>query len=164
MVWELHISLHTKPYNFTTMFSQCSDYITKVNRLIKLGIPVLLVDKKRKLIQYRPRALQHLHVHKLRGIWRISTKNPRKKLACKFLHELLHTDFLHANLSILLRWLILLTKIHASCVYFFYNRQCGWCKIRNRHCGKTSSWWKRKQLAIHFLLLWSCYDRERHVL
>ena len=70
-------------------------------------------------IQYRPRALQHLHARKLRAIWRISTTNPRKKLACKFLHELLHADFLHANLSVLLRCLILLTKIHASCVYFF---------------------------------------------
>ena len=51
--------------------------------------------------------------------WGISMKIPRKKLACKFLHELLHADFLHANLSVLLRWLILLKKIHASCVYFF---------------------------------------------
>ena len=71
------------------------------------------------LLQYRPWALQHLHARKLRAIWRISTKNPCKKLAYKFLHKLLHADFLHANLSVLLRWLILLTKIHASCVYFF---------------------------------------------
>ena len=28
---------------------------------------------------------------------------PRNKLACKFSQELLHTDFLHANLSVLLR-------------------------------------------------------------
>ena len=49
----------------------------------------------------------------MRAIWQISTKNPRKKLACKFLHKLLH-----ANLSVFLRWLILLTKIHTSCVYF----------------------------------------------
>ena len=54
-------------------------------------------------IQYRPQALQHLHARKLHAIWRISTKNPRKKLACKFLHKLLHADFLHANLSVLLR-------------------------------------------------------------
>ena len=71
------------------------------------------------LLQYRPWALQHLHARKLHTIWWISTKNPCKKLACKLLHKLLHTDFLHANLSVLLRWLILLTKIHASCVYFF---------------------------------------------
>ena len=71
------------------------------------------------IVQYRPRALQHLHARKLRAIWRIFTKNPRKKLGCKFLQELLHAHFLHANLSALLWWLILLTKIHASCVYFF---------------------------------------------
>ena len=47
-------------------------------------------------------------------------KNSRKKLACKFLHKPLHrADFLHANLSVFLWWLILLLKIHASCVYFF---------------------------------------------
>ena len=51
-------------------------------------------------IQYRPRALQHLHTRKLGAIGQISTKNPRKKLACKFLHELLDADFLHANLSV----------------------------------------------------------------
>ena len=70
-------------------------------------------------VQYRPRALQHLHVRKSRAIWRISTKNPRKKPACKFLRKLLHADFLHANLSVLLRWLILLIKVQTSCVYFF---------------------------------------------
>ena len=53
-------------------------------------------------IQNRLRVLQHLHARKLRAIWRISVKNPRKKLACKFLHELLHADFLHANLYIFL--------------------------------------------------------------
>ena len=30
-------------------------------------------------VQYRPRAFQHLHVRKLRAIWRISTKNLCKK-------------------------------------------------------------------------------------
>ena len=54
-------------------------------------------------LQYRARALQHLHAHKLRATWRISTKNPCKKLACKFLHELLPVDFLHPNLSVFLR-------------------------------------------------------------
>ena len=49
-------------------------------------------------IQDRPRALQDLDARKLRAIGRISVKNPRKKLACKFSHELLHADFLHANL------------------------------------------------------------------
>ena len=39
---------------------------------------------------------------------------PGKKLACKFLHKLLH-----ANLHVFLRWLILLVKIHATCEYFF---------------------------------------------
>ena len=90
-----------------------------------------------KCVLYRPRALQHLHARKLRATWRISMKNPRKKLAFKILHEVLHADFLHANLSVLLRWLILLTKIDASCMYFFTTK-CGWCKIRNQHCGKTS--------------------------
>ena len=66
-------------------------------------------------VQYRPWALQHLHRRKLRVIWRTSTQ----KLACKFLHELLHADFLHVNLSVFLRWLIFLIKIHATCVYFF---------------------------------------------
>ena len=66
--------------------------------------------------------------------WKIHAKT----LRVKFLHELLHADFLHANLSVFLWWLILLTKIHASCVYLFYNRQCAWCKIRNQHCGRTS--------------------------
>ena len=55
------------------------------------------------IVQYRPRALQHLHARKLRAIWRFYTQNPRKKLACKFLYELLH-----ANLRAFLRWLILL--------------------------------------------------------
>ena len=55
------------------------------------------------LSQYRPRAWQPLHACKLRAIWWISMKNPHKKLACKFLHELLHADFLHTNLSVLLR-------------------------------------------------------------
>jgi len=41
------------------------------------------------------------------------------KNACKFLNELLHADFLHTNLSVCLRRLILLIKIHASCMYFF---------------------------------------------
>ena len=50
-------------------------------------------------VQYRPRALQHLHARKLRAMWRISMKNPCKKLACKFLHELLHADFLHAKVE-----------------------------------------------------------------
>ena len=86
-------------------------------------------------IQYRPQALQHLHVHKLCAIWQISTKNPHKNLACKFLHELLHADLLHGNLSVLLWWLILLIKIHASCMYFFTTKY-GWCKIWNWHCGK----------------------------
>ena len=72
-----------------------------------------------KIIQYRPRVLQHLHTRKLRAIRQISTKNPRKKLACKFLHKLLHADFLHTNVSVFWRWLILLTKIHTSCVYVF---------------------------------------------
>ena len=47
---------------------------------------------------------------------------PRKIHAinsCKFLHELLQADFLHANLSVFLQWMILLIKIHASCVYVF---------------------------------------------
>ena len=56
-------------------------------------------------LQYRPWALQHLHVRKLCAIWRISTKNPRKKLACKFLHKLLHRLFTR-KLSVFLRWLI----------------------------------------------------------
>ena len=30
------------------------------------------------VLQYRPQALQHLHARKVRAIWRISTKNPRK--------------------------------------------------------------------------------------
>ena len=107
------------------------------------------------VLQYRPQALQHLHARKVRAIWRISTKNPRKKLVCKFKHELLHAGFLHANVSVLLRWLILLTKIHASCVYFFYNRQCGWCKIRNRHCGKTSF---RGERENNLLYTFSYYD------
>jgi len=71
-----------------------------------------------KNIQYRPRALQHLHAHKLRAIWRISMKNQRKKLECTFLHQLLHAEFLQANLSVFLQSPILLIKIHASCVYF----------------------------------------------
>ena len=70
-------------------------------------------------LQYRSQALQHLHARKLHAVWKISTKNPCKKLACKFLHKLLHAAFIHANLSVLLRWLILLTKIYASCVCFF---------------------------------------------
>ena len=121
---------------------------------IKLASPLVYT------IQYTPWALQHLHGRKLRAIWRISTKNPRKKLACKFLHELLHADFLHANLSVFLRWLILLTKIHASCMYFFTTQnvadiQCGWCKIRHWHCGKTSFCGEREN---NLLYTFSYYD------
>ena len=54
-------------------------------------------------VQYRSWALQHVHVRKLRAIWRISRETPRKKLARK-----LHAAFLHANLRVFLRWLILL--------------------------------------------------------
>ena len=50
---------------------------------------------------------------------RLPWKIHAKKLACKFLSELLHIDFLHANLSVFLRWLILLMTINAICVYFF---------------------------------------------
>ena len=63
-------------------------------------------------------------------------KNSRKKLVCKFLHEFLHADFLYANLSVCLRWLILLMTIHCTHRVFLYNSKCGWCKIRNQHCGK----------------------------
>ena len=86
---------------------------------IIMGWSQAIRQQTTSLLQYRPWALQHLHARKLHAIWRISTKNPCKKLMYKFLHKLLHADFLHANLSVLLRWLILLTKIHASCVYFF---------------------------------------------
>ena len=78
-----------------------------------------LVKLNQAKVQYRQQALQHLHARKLRAIWQISTKNPCKELVCKFLHELLHAEFLHANLRVLLRRLILLTKIHTSCMYFF---------------------------------------------
>ena len=107
------------------------------------------------VLQYSPQALQHLHTRKMRAIWRISRKNPRKKLVCKLKHELLHAGFLNTNLSVLLQWLILLTKIHASCVYFFYNRQCGWCKIRNQHCGRTSF---RGERENNLLYTFSYYD------
>ena len=56
-----------------------------------------------RYLQYRPWALQHLHMRKLRAIWQISMKSPCKKLACKFLREPLHANFLHANLSVFLR-------------------------------------------------------------
>ena len=89
-------------------------------------------------VQYRPWALQHLHVHahKLHAIWRISTNNAHKKLACKFLHELLHTDFLHSNLSVFLRWLILCIKIQASCVYFFTTANVADVKLETDIVGK----------------------------
>ena len=115
------------------------------------------------LSQYRPRAWQPLHACKLRAIWWISTKNPHKKLACKFLHELLHADFLHTNLSVLLRWLILLTKVHASCVYFFCNNVAD-VKLETDIVEKCLFAVKEKQFATYFLLLRSCYDREHHVL
>ena len=56
-----------------------------------------------RYLQYRSWALQHLHMRKLRAIWRISMKSPRKKLTCKFLRELLYANFLHSNLSVFLR-------------------------------------------------------------
>ena len=34
-------------------------------------------------LQYRPRALQHLHACKLRAVWQIYTQNTRKIHACK---------------------------------------------------------------------------------
>ena len=91
-------------------------------------------------------------------------KNPREKLPCKFLQELLHADFLHANLSVLLRWLTLPIKIQASYVYFFTTENVADVKLETDIVEKRLSQWKRKQLTIHFLLLRSCYDREHHVL
>ena len=71
------------------------------------------------IVQYRPRALQHLHARKLRAIWRFYTQNPRKKLACKFLHE-----FLHANLRVFLRWLILLViNTRKLCVFLYISKR-----------------------------------------
>ena len=40
-----------------------------------------------KLIQYRPWALQHLHVCKLRATWQINTQNTHKKHTCESLCE-----------------------------------------------------------------------------
>ena len=38
---------------------------------------------------------------------------------------------------------------------FLYNRKCGWCKIRNRHCGKTSF---RGERENNLLYTFSYYD------
>ena len=54
------------------------------------------------LVQYRPQALQLLHACKLRAIWQNTNQNPRKKIVCKCVHELLHAAFLHANLRVFL--------------------------------------------------------------
>ena len=50
----------------------------------------------------------------------IHTKSTQK-LPCKIFTQTpyLHPDVLHANLPVFLRWLILLVKIHARCMYFF---------------------------------------------
>ena len=107
-------------------------------------------------IQYRPRALQHLHAHKLRAIWRISTKNPRKKLACKFLHELLHADFFFTRkFECTFTVTDFAYKNTRKLRVFLHNRKCGWCKIRNRHCAKTSF---RGERENNVLYTFSYYD------
>ena len=83
-------------------------------------------------------------------------KNPCKKLACKFLHELLQADFLHANLSIFLQRLILLMKIHASCVADVAD-----VKLETNIVEKRSFCGEREN---NLLYTFSYYDRERHVL
>ena len=67
------------------------------------AVILIFVWNIKQVLQHRPWALQHLHACKLHAIWRISTKNPCKKLASKFLQELFHADFLHTNLSVLFR-------------------------------------------------------------
>ena len=106
------LSLLLLLFFFWRFFFLCTTYISLYS--FWSAYSVLYLDTAH--LQYRPRALQLLHARKLRAIWRISTQNPRKRLACKFLHELLHADFLLANLSVFLRWLIFLIKIRASCV------------------------------------------------
>ena len=90
------------------------------------------------LVQYRPQALQHLHTRKLRAMWWIFMQNPHQKLVCKLLHKLLHATFLHSNLCVFLRRLILLVKIHVSCVYFFTTANMADVIFRKRQCGKKS--------------------------
>ena len=88
------------------------------------------------LVHFRPQALQNLHACKLRAMWWIFTQNPHQRLVCKFLHKLLHATFLHSNLRVFLRRLILLVKIHVSCVYFFTTANMADVIFRKRQCGK----------------------------
>ena len=128
-------------------------YLQELIRLKEACKYKLRSDCDGLLLQYRPRALQHLHVRKLRAIGQISTKNPCKKLVCKFLHKPLHADFLHAYSSVLLRWLILLTKIHASCVYFFTTENLADVKLETDIVEKMSFRGERENnlLSVHFL-------------
>ena len=49
-------------------------------------------------------------------------------------------------------------------MYFFTTENMADVKFETDIVENVFSRWKRKQLTIHFLLLWSCYDHERHVL
>ena len=51
---------------------------------------IITVIMNMKLIQYRPWALQHLHVCKLRAAWGINMQNTHTKCICEILCEQLH--------------------------------------------------------------------------
>ena len=41
---------------------------------------------------------------------------------------------------------------------FLYNIKCGWCKIRNRHCAKTSFRAEKENTLLYTFSYLSCYD------
>ena len=103
-------------------------------------------------LQYRPWALQYLHVWKLCVIWWISTKIHAKTcvyvLTQAFTHRLfthkfecifMVTDFSYKNTC----------KLHV----FLYNSKCCGCKIRNRHCGQRS--FRGDYTLSLMIMLWS---------
>ena len=93
-------------------------------------------------VQYRPRAMQHLHMHKLGAIWWNYMQNPHKKLRRKFLCDVLHAACYKCMQVACISLQQLMAEAHD-----------GLWKIRNQHCGKNFFLlWKRKQLTIHFVL------------
>ena len=46
-------------------------------------------------------------------------------------------------------------KLHV----LLYNSKCGWCKIRNRHCGKTSFRGEKENNLLYTFSYLSYYDQ-----
>ena len=67
----------------------------------------------------------------------------------------LYPAVLHANLRVFLRWLILLVKIQASCVYFFTTANMAGVKLEADIVKNVFSLWKKRNnlLYINFIVV-----------